>query len=198
MHAFTRVVAFVFVLLSLSFLVSALPALPRTFGSICLPNGTDKVSATVAKFAAEIEVKINVLLGCGTKAELIAAIDALIACIKVYIGALDKVGAGIAITVEAKASIVASVVSIISLLVKVLAQVTVKFGLVVVLSLFAKIDICLKELLVALNVCVDGILPLIAKALALVVGLLGQVHFGLCLDLLDLNLGINPGLGIHL
>ncbi|KAG8755545.1 hypothetical protein FRC12_010855, partial [Ceratobasidium sp. 428] len=114
MHAFTRVAAFVFVLLSLSFLVSALPALPRTFGSICAPTGTDPVSVVIGKLAAEIEVKINALLGCGTKAELIVAVDALIACIKVYIDALAKVGAGIAITVEAKASIVASVVSIIS------------------------------------------------------------------------------------
>ncbi|KAG8791262.1 hypothetical protein FRC12_009743, partial [Ceratobasidium sp. 428] len=114
MHAFTRVAAFVFVLLSLSFLVSALPALPRTFGSTCAPNGTDPVSVIIGKLAVEIEVKINALLGCGTKAELIVAIDALIACIKVYMADLVKVGAGIVITVEAKASIVASVVSIIS------------------------------------------------------------------------------------
>ncbi|KAG8679490.1 hypothetical protein FRC08_016952, partial [Ceratobasidium sp. 394] len=137
MHAFSRIAAFVFVLLSLSFLVSALPAAPRTLGSVCGVTGTDAVSAIIAKLAAEVEVKINALLGCGTKAELSAAIDVLVGLFKGCAEDLLKVGAGISITVEAKASIVACICSIITLLAKVCAQVSVKFGILVVLTLFA-------------------------------------------------------------
>ena len=41
--------------------------------------------------------------------------------------------------------------------------VSAKFGIVVVLALFAKIDLCLQLLLVNLGVCIDGVVVLVAK-----------------------------------
>lgn len=40
---------------------------------------------------------------------------------------------------------------------------TVKFGLAVVVELLAKVDVALRLCLVNLNVCIDGIIVLIAK-----------------------------------
>ncbi|KAG8694793.1 hypothetical protein FRC08_008253, partial [Ceratobasidium sp. 394] len=74
--------------------------------------------------------------------------------------------------------------------------VSVKFGILVVLTLFAKIDICLKLLLVNLNICIGGILTLIAEALAsATVGVLGQIHLSACLSVLGLG-GLSLGLGL--
>jgi hypothetical protein len=42
-------------------------------------------------------------------------------------------------------------------------RISVKFGLVVVLALFAKIDLCLKVLLLNLGICIEGIVVLIAN-----------------------------------
>ncbi|KAG9123625.1 hypothetical protein FRC07_014480 [Ceratobasidium sp. 392] len=193
MHAVTRIVAFVFVLLSLSFLVSALPAAPRTLGTICVPTGTDAVSVVVAKLAAEIEVKINALLGCGTKSELFVAVDALVALFKGCADELLKVGAGVSLTVEAKASIIASICEMISLLAKVCVQIHAKFGVSAIIGLLAKIDLGLKPVLVNLNVCIGGVLTLIAKSLAsTTVGILSQVQLYSSLSVLGLG-GLNPG-----
>ncbi|KAG9084108.1 hypothetical protein FRC06_004205, partial [Ceratobasidium sp. 370] len=154
MHAFTRVAAFIFFLLSLSFLVSALPSSPRTPDAISGVIGTDPVSITLAKFVVEIGAKVNALP---------IAIDVLVEVINGCANELLKVSAGVEVTVEAKASIVACICSIITLIAKVCAVVSVKFGLFVVLGRLAKIDVCVKLLLVNLNICIAGILSLILK-----------------------------------
>lgn len=45
-------------------------------------------------------------------------------------------------------------------------QVAAKLGIWVVIGLFVKIDVCLKLLLVNLNICIGGILVLIVKGYA--------------------------------
>jgi hypothetical protein len=48
-------------------------------------------------------------------------------------------------------------------IVQVCVSVVVKFGILVVLTLLAKIDICLNLLLVNLGICVEGLLHLVAE-----------------------------------
>ncbi|KAG8694645.1 hypothetical protein FRC08_008344 [Ceratobasidium sp. 394] len=187
MHALARVAAFVFVLLSLSFLVSALPSSPRTLGAISGVTGTDPVSLVFAKLVIDLEVKIKALLACATIVELDVAIKALIVALKGCSDELHKIGAGVAVDVEAKASIVLCICSIIKLIAEVCVHITVKFGLVAIVSLLAEIDLCLKVLLFNLNICIDGICVLIVKALASVtVELLVKAHLKLCLGVLGL------------
>ncbi|QRV87002.1 hypothetical protein RhiJN_15020 [Ceratobasidium sp. AG-Ba] len=196
MLTFTRLAGFAFVLLSLSFLVSAIPVVTRTYTSICAPSGNDAVSLLFINLRAEIEAKIHALLACGTKAELHVAVGVLVALFKGCSDELLKIGAGVTIDVEAKASIVACVCSIITLLVEVLVQVAAKLGIWVVIGLFVKIDVCLKLLLVNLNICIGGILALIVKGLgAATIGLVGQIHLGGCFGLLSMA---GSGLGISL
>lgn len=186
MSSFTRFAGVAVVILSLGFLVTALPVV-KTDVIIPAITGTDAVSLVCAKLIVDIDVKIKALLACNTIAELHVAIDVLVALFKTCADDLLKVGAGVVVDVEAKASIVACIAAVITLLVKVCAQVTVKFGIAVVAVLFVKIDVVLRLLLVNLNICVGGIVALIAKALASVtVGLLAQVHLKLCLSVLGL------------
>ncbi|QRV72101.1 hypothetical protein RhiJN_00115 [Ceratobasidium sp. AG-Ba] len=196
MLTFTRLAGFAFVLLSLSFLVSAVPVATRTYASICAPTGNDAVSLLFLKLQADIEAKIHALLACGTKAELQVAVGVLVALFKGCSDELLKIGAGVTIDVEAQASIVACVCSIITLLVQVCAQVSVKLGIWVVIGLFAKIDICLKLLLVNLNICIGGILVLIVKGLSgVTLGLLAQIHLGGCLGLFNMT-GLSLGISL--
>ncbi|QRV87068.1 transmembrane protein [Ceratobasidium sp. AG-Ba] len=176
--------------------INAIPVVTRTYTSICPPTGNDAVSLLFINFRADIEAKIHALLACGTKAELQVAVGVLVALFKGCSDELLKIGAGVTIDVEAKASIVACVCSIITLLVEVLVQVAAKLGIWVVIGLFAKIDICLKLLLVNLNICIGGILVLIVKGLgAATIGLVGQIHLGGCFGLLSMA---GSGLGISL
>ncbi|KAG8762812.1 hypothetical protein FRC12_008836 [Ceratobasidium sp. 428] len=189
MHTFTHIAAFVFILFSLSFLVSAIPTAPRTLGAIYPPAGEDAISAILIKLCLrDLEVKIKALLGCGTLPELKLAIKVLIGLFQPCADELLKVDANVTISAKAKASIVTCVCSIITLLVKVCAEVSVKFGIVVVVDLFAELDVCLKALLVNLNICIAGVLVLIVKTLAqATVGLLFNIHFELCSAVLGLK-----------
>ncbi|KAG8698635.1 hypothetical protein FRC09_007122 [Ceratobasidium sp. 395] len=183
MHTFTHIAAFVFILFSLSFLVSAIPTAPRTLGAIYPPAGEDAISAILIKLCLrDLEVKIKALLGCGTLPELKLAIKVLIGLFQPCADELLKVDANVTISAKAKASIVTC------LLVKVCAEVSVKFGIVVVVDLFAELDVCLKALLVNLNICIAGVLVLIVKTLAqATVGLLFNIHFELCSAVLGLK-----------
>ncbi|KAB5588338.1 hypothetical protein CTheo_8224 [Ceratobasidium theobromae] len=184
MSSFIRIAGAAAVVLSLGFLVSALPAARASIPAI---TGTDAVSVVCAKLAVDIEAKILALAGCGTIAELTVAVHALVAAIQICANDLLRVGAGVVVDVEAKASIVACLVATITLLAQVCVQVSVKFGLTVVAALFAEIDVVVRLLLVNLNICVGGIVALIAKALASVtVGLIAQIHLKLCLGVLGL------------
>ncbi|CAE6437357.1 unnamed protein product [Rhizoctonia solani] len=188
MPSFTQFAGLAAVVLSLGYFANALPTGLGLFGPVDLScTGKDAVSLVFAKFIVGLEAKINALISCGTIAELSVAVDVLVALFKGCADDLLKIGAGVAVTAEAQASIVACVCGIITLLVRACIAVTLKFGLSVVLVLFAKIDLALQLLLLNLNICIGGILALIAKALASVtVGLLAQVQLKLCLGVLGL------------
>lgn len=62
-----------------------------------------------------------------------------------------------------------------------------KFGILVLLTIFAKIDICLHLLLTNLDVCVEGIVILVARLVVkLGVSVFAQIHLGLCIQVMGL------------
>ncbi|KAF8597370.1 hypothetical protein BDV93DRAFT_562407 [Ceratobasidium sp. AG-I] len=186
MSAFTRIAIFAALVLSLSYLVSALPASVIN-DTIPVITGADPVSLACAKYLIDVEIKLKALLGCNSILELKIAVGVLVALLKACAGDLLNTGAGVAVSDEAQASIVACFAATITLLVKVCVAVSVKFGPTVVLVLFTEIDAALRLCLLHLNICVGGILVLIAKAIASVtVGVMAQVHLKLCLSILGL------------
>lgn len=186
MSSFTRFAGVAVVLLSLGFLVTALPA---TRASIPAITGTDAVSVVCAELFVKLEACINALSACKTYAELEAAVNALIVLLKGCTNDLITVGADVVVEAEAKTNIVTCVVAAITLLLQVCLQISVKFGITVVAVLLAKIDVCLKELLVALNICIEGIVIVIVKALGSVaIGLLVKLNLNLCLGVLGITL----------
>ncbi|KAB5588334.1 hypothetical protein CTheo_8220 [Ceratobasidium theobromae] len=189
MSSFTRLAGVAVLLLSLGFLVSALPA-PKTDDiHIAITGGGDPVTAALVNLVVnlDVEAKIRALVACDTIAQLQVAVQALVVVLTTCANDLLNVGANVSVGVEAQANIVACVAAIITLLVRVCAQVSVKFGLSVVVALFAQIDVVLRLCLVNLNVCIGGIVALIANAIAsATVGLLAQVQLKLCLTVLGL------------
>ncbi|KAH7332926.1 hypothetical protein B0J17DRAFT_721704 [Rhizoctonia solani] len=186
MPSFVQFAGLAAVVLSLGYFASAAPASLGLFAPVNLScTGEDPISLVIVKLLVDLEAKINALSACGSIAELNVAVDVLVALFKGCADDLLKIGTDVAVTVEAQASIVACIAGIITLLVRACIAVTLKFGLSVVIAIFAKIDIALQLLLVNLNICIGGILVLIAKAIASVtVGLLAQVQLKLCLGVL--------------
>ncbi|CAE7152945.1 unnamed protein product [Rhizoctonia solani] len=188
MPSFVQFAGLAAVVLSLGYFATAAPVTLGLFAPVKLSCiGTDEVSLLLAKLILGLDAKINALTSCGSLAELNVAVDVLVALFKGCADDLLRIGAGVVVTVEAQASIVACIAGIITLLVRACIAVTLKFGLVAVVTIFAKIDVALQLLLVNLNICIGGIIALIAKAIASVtVGLLAQVQLKLCLGVLGL------------
>lgn len=185
MSSFIRVAGAAAVVLSLGYLATALPAVSTD--SIPAITGTDACSQLVAKLVIDIKACIDVILGCNTVADVTVAIHALVAVITGCADELLKIGAGVQVVAEAKLNIAACIAAILTVVVKVCVQVSLKFGITVVAALLAEVDLCLKLLLVNLNICIGGIVELVVKALASVtVGLLAQINLKLCLGVLGL------------
>ncbi|CAE6499408.1 unnamed protein product [Rhizoctonia solani] len=153
MIAFTRLISILLFVLSLGFLVSA------------LPTAVDS-KALAARHASHDLVDLIVDL----QAKAVVAI-----------------GANIDIDASVKADIAIKVAAIISVIVKLCVDLVAKFGLLVVVGLLAKIDLCLQLLIVNLGVVVQGLIVLIANIVVkLGVSVFVSVHLGLCLNVLGL------------
>ncbi|CAE6407800.1 unnamed protein product [Rhizoctonia solani] len=186
MPSFTQFAGLAMVVLSLGYFANALPASLLSPVSLSCP-GQDPISLIVAKLILDIQVKISALVACGSIADLNVAVDLLVVHIRACADDLLKVGAGVAVSSDAQASIVACIAGVITLFVRAFIAITLKFGLAAVVTVFAKIDLALELLLINLNICIGGILALVVKALASVtVGLLAQVQLKLCLGVLGL------------
>ncbi|CAE6403009.1 unnamed protein product [Rhizoctonia solani] len=188
MPSFVQFAGLAAIVLSLGYFASAAPVNLGIFAPVDLScTGNDAISVVLAKLFVDIELKINALVSCSTIAELTVAVDVLVALFKGCADDLLKIGAGVVVTAEAQANIVACIAGLITLLVRAFVSVTLKFGLTAVVAIFAKIDVALQLLLVNLNICIGGVLALVAKAIASVtVGLLAQVQLKLCLGVLGL------------
>ncbi|EUC59578.1 transmembrane protein, putative [Rhizoctonia solani AG-3 Rhs1AP] len=183
MSSFVRFAGFAAVILSLGLFATALPLLNA---KIVACVGVDAVCEILNKLVVElsVEAKIKALLACGTIAELEVAVKVLIALFQGCADELLNIGADVVVEADAKLSIIACVASIITLLVHVLVQVCLKFGIAATVTLCAQIDVVVRLLLVNLNICIDGIVTLIVKALAtVIVTLCAQVKLDLCVAL---------------
>ncbi|KDN44224.1 hypothetical protein RSAG8_05697, partial [Rhizoctonia solani AG-8 WAC10335] len=112
-------------------------------------------------------------------------IAVVVALLKGCADELLRVGAGVVVAADAKASLVACIVSIITLCVQVFATLSLKFGT----AICAELDSVLRELLANVITCVDGILALIVKVLAsATAGVMAQINLKLCLSVLGLKM----------
>ncbi|KEP51796.1 putative transmembrane protein [Rhizoctonia solani 123E] len=183
MSSFVRFAGFAAVILSLGLFATALPLLNA---NIVACVGVDAVCISLKKLVLDlaVEAKIKALLACVTIAELEIAVKALVAVFQGCADELLDIGADVVVEADAKLSIIACVASIITLLVQVLVQVCLKFGIAATVTLCAQIDVVVRLLLVNLNICIDGIVTLIVKALAtVIVTLCAQVKLDLCVAL---------------
>ncbi|CUA68902.1 hypothetical protein RSOLAG22IIIB_08150 [Rhizoctonia solani] len=182
MSSFLRLVGLAAVVFSLGLAVSALPIANIHLKS---PTGTDVVSRLFFKLCieSELEAKLKALLLCGSIQDLTVKIDVVVALLKGCSDELLKIGADVVVDADAKISLVACIVSIVTLCVQVFATLSLKFGL----AICAEIDVVLRLLLANLAICVDGILVLIVKVLAqATVGVMAQIQLKLCLGVLGL------------
>ncbi|CAE6438373.1 unnamed protein product [Rhizoctonia solani] len=190
MPSFTQFAGLAVVVLSLGYFANALPVLGNIslFSDVKLVcNGEDAYSLVIAKFLLNIEALIKAIVACGTIADLKIAVSALCAHIELCANDLLAVGAGVVVAAEAKTQIVACIVGVITLVVRACLAITLKFGLSVCIDIFAQIDIALKSLLINLDVCIAGIVSIIAhNILSITVGLLAQLQLKLCLGVLGL------------
>ncbi|CAE6459131.1 unnamed protein product [Rhizoctonia solani] len=190
MSSFIRFAGAAAVILSLGLFVSALPL---SFVKIQAATGLDVVSCLFKKLIVELEleVKIKALLACKTIAEAEAAAKVVIALLQICADDLLKIGAGVQIQEDAKMSLVVCVASIITLLVQVLVQVCLKFGIAATLHICAQIDTVVRLWLDNLDICIIGVVSLVVKAVGTVIlGLCAQVKLDLCLQILTKASGV--------
>ncbi|KAJ1300167.1 hypothetical protein OPQ81_011919 [Rhizoctonia solani] len=183
MSSIIRFASIAAALFSVGVLVSALPVAVNA--TIQAPVGTDVVSRLCAKLVVEgqLEAHLKALLLCVSIEDLKVKAAVVVELLKACAQELLAIDAKVVVDAQAQVSLVGCLVGIITLCVQVLVQVSLKFGLAVC----ADIDAVLRLLLVNINLCVDGILVLVAKALASVtIGLLAQVNLKLCLGVLGL------------
>ncbi|CAE6448218.1 unnamed protein product [Rhizoctonia solani] len=191
MSSFFRYAGAAALILSFGLFVQALPVLADV--KIPVPSGTDVVSKALSNLVVDgkLEAKLKALCAIKTLVELKACLAIIVALLKGCADELSKIGAGIIVDVEAQASIVACVYAIITLLVKVCLQISVKFSITAVAALFAEIDVCVRLLLVNLDICVVGILALIVKAcVSITLPILDSLKFDACVALLA-SVGLN-------
>ncbi|KAH7332978.1 hypothetical protein B0J17DRAFT_721814 [Rhizoctonia solani] len=183
MSSFIRYAGAAALVLSLGLIVSALPVM---YANIPTPTGDDAVSRLCAKLVieGELQAKIKALPLCLDIEDAKVKIAAIVALFKGCSDELLRIGAGVAVNVEAKASLVACIVKIITLCAQVCVALSLKFGL----SICVEIDMALRSFLSILGICVNDIVELIVKALAsATVGLLTEANLKLCLNALNLN-----------
>ncbi|QRV84199.1 hypothetical protein RhiJN_12215 [Ceratobasidium sp. AG-Ba] len=182
-----RLTSFVFFLLSLNFLACALPtSAPSNFKELAARDeGGETVLKMITSLHTTLNADIKVLTECSTVAQVKAQVDVIVGHVIVVAKAVEDLGAHKYASAEIKAKIAAEAFACISLMVQACLNLSVKFGLVVLLAIFVKLDVCTHLLLVNLGSCIDGITEIVAK---LVVGTcaeaLVKLHFTLCTNVL--------------
>ncbi|CAE6419551.1 unnamed protein product [Rhizoctonia solani] len=202
MLAFTRLTSVIFFVLSLSWLVCALPRptpvmhgqKPGTAHALSVRGhhegaGNIKVllGAVVdlkAKVVARADVISNIQIGALVQAQ--AEVDRLIADIELCSSTIAELKT-LNIDAQLKASIAGHVLVIIKAIIKICGSLSVKFGIQVFLEVFAKLDASLKVLLRGLDGCMDGFLVILAKLLVEAdMRALAEAKLILCHDMLVL------------
>ncbi|ELU40968.1 hypothetical protein AG1IA_04998 [Rhizoctonia solani AG-1 IA] len=177
MISFVRFAGVVAVLFSLGLVVSAIP-IDRIH--ITAATGTDVVSRLCAKLVLEdkLEAKLKALLSCTNVGDLKIQIAVVAVLFQNCADQLLTIGAGVQLDTNA------TLLTLWQLTVQVFATLTLKFGIFVC----AGIDDALRLFLVNIGICVDGLIGLVAKALAkATVGVMAQIHLDLCLKVLGVT-----------
>ncbi|EUC54805.1 transmembrane protein, putative [Rhizoctonia solani AG-3 Rhs1AP] len=186
MLAFTRLTSILLFVLSLGFLVSALPTAVDSKALAARHESTALVGL-IADLEVNVKAHATAILSVNALVDVVAKVDLLVADVTACAHAVLAIGANIDIDASVKADIVVKVAAIITVIVNLCVQLVAKFGILVVVGLLAKIDLCLQLLIVNLGVCVEGIIALVAEIVVkLGVSVLAHVHLGLCINVLGL------------
>ncbi|KAB5588782.1 transmembrane protein [Ceratobasidium theobromae] len=184
MLAFSRLTSILFFVLSLGLFTYALPTESKALAA--RGTGNDLLDLIVG-LKAKVDVHIDAMATVDTVVKLTTHVDALVADVNACAKAVVAIGANIEIDAAVKADLVVKIAAIVTAIVQVCVSIVAKFGVLVVLTLLAKIDICLQLLLVNLGVCVNGIIKLVAEIVVkLGVSVFANVHLGLCINVLGL------------
>ncbi|KAH7326935.1 hypothetical protein B0J17DRAFT_222944 [Rhizoctonia solani] len=186
MIAFTRLTSILLFVLSLGFLVSALPTTVDS-KALATRHASHDLVGLIADLQPKVDDHVKAIVAVEAVVDLAAKVDVLVTDITACAKAVVAIGANIEIDASVKADIAVKVAAMITVIVNACVSLVAKFGIMVVVGLLAKIDFCLQLLLVNLGVCVEGIIPLVAKIVAkLGVSVFAQVHLGLCVNVLGL------------
>ncbi|KAF8749236.1 hypothetical protein RHS01_10189 [Rhizoctonia solani] len=184
MISFVRFAGVVAVLFSLGLVVSAIP-IDRIH--ITAATGTDVVSRLCAKLVLEdkLEAKLKALLSCTNVGDLKIQIAVVAVLFQNCADQLLTIGAGVQLDTNATHSLVACLISIIT----VADGTSVRhFDAQIWYFRLRGIDDALRLFLVNIGICVDGLIGLVAKALAkATVGVMAQIHLDLCLKVLGVT-----------
>ncbi|KAF8710186.1 hypothetical protein RHS03_01686, partial [Rhizoctonia solani] len=188
MIAFSRLATFVFLILSISFLVCASPNADGKHELLGRGDSCNKVNDMLVDLRAQLDYH----LGTCTDDDVLANIEVhltgpVMAKIGKTTNAIVAIGVIADVDAKIKTDIAAHIAAVVVIVVKILIKVSAKISLSVLAKICADIDVCLKALLVALNVCVQGVLGLSLKFIVdLTVLVFLKVKLGLCADVLGL------------
>ncbi|CUA69277.1 hypothetical protein RSOLAG22IIIB_08401 [Rhizoctonia solani] len=186
MLAFTRLTSILLFVLSLGFLVSALPTAVDS-KALVARHGSDQLVTLVADLKVKVDAHVQVIAAAEVVVDVIAKVGLLVADVTACATAILAIGANIQIDASVKADIAVKVAAIITVIVNLCVSLVAKFGILVVAGLLAQIDVCLKLLVANLGVCVDGIIVLVANIVVkLGVSVLASVNLNLCISVLGL------------
>ncbi|KAJ1300176.1 hypothetical protein OPQ81_011928 [Rhizoctonia solani] len=194
MISFSRFTTILLFVLSLSFLTCAASTSSKTRELSARGGGCDALVTALAN----LDTKLKVHLDSCIKADVLADVQEklvipLVADIDATVHAAVEVGSLADLDVKVKADIAARIATIVTLVAKILIKLSTKLSVSVMTNICARIDVCLKALLVALNVCISGIVGLSLKAIVdLTVLVFIKVKLSLCADVLGLlKIGIS-------
>ncbi|KAJ1306356.1 hypothetical protein OPQ81_007362 [Rhizoctonia solani] len=191
MMAFSRLTSILLFVLSLGFLVSALPTSVEN-KALAARHASDDLVALLVDLKAKVDIDVKAIVDVTVAADLAAKVNVLVADITACAKAVVAIGANIDIDASVKADIAVKVAAIISVIVKLCVDLVAKFGILVVVGILAQIDVCINLLLVNLGVVVNGVIALVADIVVkLGVDVFVNAHLGLCLNVLGL-------IGLHL
>ncbi|KAF8694427.1 hypothetical protein RHS03_08177, partial [Rhizoctonia solani] len=187
MFVFNRLATIFFFVLSMIFLVSALPTDVANAKDLTVRNDASDLSTLVVALQADVDVCVNTIAGLTASADISAQIEILVGKINTCAAAILALGTNINVDASVQADIAVKVGAIITAIVQLGLSLSAKLDILIVLGLFAKVDVCLQLLLTNLGVCVSGIVTLVAKGVANIgVGVFANVHLGLCAQVLGL------------
>lgn len=126
MLAFSRFTSVLFFLLSLSFLVAALPTSGNALASRD-PTCSDKVVSALVDLQAHVEVDVKILASCKTVTEVTAQVDVMVGHIKACADLLIAIGAKIDMDASLKDEVAAKVAAIIKVSLRIYSSVGFRF-----------------------------------------------------------------------